>query len=536
MLDANDSDRARPRHRPQSLSLDSQHADEYVDVTHSPAGQIQGLEDLERRDSIEPHSDPNSPMHIRMPGVNSSAELALAALQYLPTPLIILSSMKTVVLANEAMGRLLHLHEEPNHHVSPTQLLAGKSLSQVGIDMIQDGRLLWVTWDTFLEELEHDQCIPEERNTANGDDAGDITPTAENAPSADRRSPSTDKNKSSVYDSVVEVVITTEKALISNFKHRKPTRKNDGHVYAKMIITIWELEGEKFYSLSFTSTESSPASLPSSRGQSRTVNKSSIHSTPLKTGSVNSCGSSPSSVISGQGSTRGSSSSFYGYISPTTATSMSSSPFPPLPPPHSTATKSQSVLQKMSLMKDALLDNIDIPILAMWKDESLTVPNLAARRLFHPDADISKVEGFELVTKWKVWNEDFTEQLEPKDYPISYLVRTQQPFQSRKVGMYDPDNGRKIIFDVRGEAVRDENGEFLAGIVACIDITNITKKMQEQAEKDEQRFELICDTSPQLIWTALPDGSCDWFSKRWYEYTGLTEEQSVGYGWQVCLG
>lgn len=98
--------------------------------------------------------------------------------------------------------------------------------------------------------------------------------------------------------------------------------------------------------------------------------------------------------------------------------------------------------------------------------------------------------------------------------------------------MYDPDNGREIVFDCRGEAIRDEGGDFLAGIVTCIDITSMTKKLQEQAEDDSQRFELICDTSPQMIWTADAEGAPDWFSRRWYEYTGLSQEQSLR-DWQV---
>lgn len=115
--------------------------------------------------------------------------------------------------------------------------------------------------------------------------------------------------------------------------------------------------------------------------------------------------------------------------------------------------------------------------------------------------DTSRIDGFESLTRWKVYNEDFSEVLEPQDYPIAHLIRTQKPFQSRKVGMYDPDDGRRIIFDVRGEALEDENGEFVAGIVTCLDISALTKKMRDQVEQDEQRFELICDTSPQMIWT-----------------------------------
>ena len=35
------------------------------------------------------------------------------------------------------------------------------------------------------------------------------------------------------------------------------------------------------------------------------------------------------------------------------------------------------------------------------------------------------------------------------------------------------------------------------------------------------------------MWTATPEGLYTWYSKRWYDYTGLTEKESLGLGWQL---
>jgi PAS domain-containing protein len=73
-----------------------------------------------------------------------ATEIGFAALQNLPMPLIILSSLKTILLANEAIGRLLGLHPDvaSGRHESVTDILRGQTLSQIGIDMLQDGVLL----------------------------------------------------------------------------------------------------------------------------------------------------------------------------------------------------------------------------------------------------------------------------------------------------------------------------------------------------------------------------------------------------------
>lgn len=79
---------------------------------------------------------------------------AFAALQYLPVPLIVLSSQKTVILANEAMGRLLNINmvncpkmQRPGGALSVTDLLRGFSMGQLGMDLLQGGSPILVSWD-----------------------------------------------------------------------------------------------------------------------------------------------------------------------------------------------------------------------------------------------------------------------------------------------------------------------------------------------------------------------------------------------------
>ena len=46
---------------------------------------------------------------------------------------------------------------------------------------------------------------------------------------------------------------------------------------------------------------------------------------------------------------------------------------------------------------------------------------------------------------------------------------------------------------------------------------------------------LFADAMPQIVWTTLPDGTTDYFNQRWYEYTGLTSEQSLDWDWTDAL-
>ena len=41
----------------------------------------------------------------------------------------------------------------------------------------------------------------------------------------------------------------------------------------------------------------------------------------------------------------------------------------------------------------------------------------------------------------------------------------------------------------------------------------------------------LIDNGPAIFWTCNPDGSCTWLNKRWYEFTGQTESEALGFGW-----
>ncbi|NIX77862.1 PAS domain-containing protein [Microvirga terricola] len=54
-------------------------------------------------------------------------------------------------------------------------------------------------------------------------------------------------------------------------------------------------------------------------------------------------------------------------------------------------------------------------------------------------------------------------------------------------------------------------------------------------EKTETQFALLADSLPHLVWSASADGHNDYFNRRWYEFTGLSYEESVGERWKRAV-
>ncbi|HKU67289.1 MAG TPA: SpoIIE family protein phosphatase [Candidatus Baltobacteraceae bacterium] len=56
-----------------------------------------------------------------------------------------------------------------------------------------------------------------------------------------------------------------------------------------------------------------------------------------------------------------------------------------------------------------------------------------------------------------------------------------------------------------------------------------------QAREARMRYEMIAEAIPSFVWLDAPDGGAQYANRRWLEYTGLTEEQNFGYGWEVVV-
>lgn len=55
----------------------------------------------------------------------------------------------------------------------------------------------------------------------------------------------------------------------------------------------------------------------------------------------------------------------------------------------------------------------------------------------------------------------------------------------------------------------------------------------DDSEIGERKFRELADSAPVMIWRARLDKECDWFNKRWLDYTGRPMEKELGSGWST---
>jgi PAS domain S-box-containing protein len=89
-------------------------------------------------------------------------------------------------------------------------------------------------------------------------------------------------------------------------------------------------------------------------------------------------------------------------------------------------------------------------------------------------------------------------------------------------------------FMFRTSPMRDASGAIIRWLASSTDIED-RKCAQEALAASERDLRSIVDAIPTMAWSAGPDGSCDFLNQRWLDYTGLTAERALGWGWTAVM-
>jgi len=113
------------------------------------------------------------------------------------------------------------------------------------------------------------------------------------------------------------------------------------------------------------------------------------------------------------------------------------------------------------------------------------------------------------------------------------IIRTGQPVVGKEEKETRLDSHVRWVSTTK-MPFRGKDGRIIGTFGVARDITNV--KLAEEALRDsEHQWRSLTEALPQLVWTAPPDGACDYFSRQWTQYTGVGESQLLGWGWLGVL-
>jgi PAS domain S-box-containing protein len=93
-------------------------------------------------------------------------------------------------------------------------------------------------------------------------------------------------------------------------------------------------------------------------------------------------------------------------------------------------------------------------------------------------------------------------------------------------------NGKEFPAEVSFGEMTSAGQKIFTGFIRDI---SEKKRAEEIIRSSEQNLSLTINTMPALAWSARPDGSVEFLSRRWLEYTGMSAAEAQGWGWVKAI-
>ena len=116
------------------------------------------------------------------------------------------------------------------------------------------------------------------------------------------------------------------------------------------------------------------------------------------------------------------------------------------------------------------------------------------------------------------------------------VFTTGKPFIGNEYPLFVQRNGKieNLFVNFVYEPLYDTGNKIDGVIAVAIEVTEqviAKQKIKENADK----LQTVLESLPQMAWTTLPTGEANYFSQSWYDYTGQTEEDALGFGWTTVV-
>jgi PAS domain S-box-containing protein len=138
-----------------------------------------------------------------------------------------------------------------------------------------------------------------------------------------------------------------------------------------------------------------------------------------------------------------------------------------------------------------------------------------------------------LDPRWRAIHEDGS-VFPGETHPVMVTLRTGRPCSNVVMGFRKP-NGELTWVSINSQPLLRGNEPTPYAVVASFSDITERKKTEEALRESEHRWRDLTEALPQLVWSATPDGACDYFSSQWTEHTGASEAELLGWRWLETL-
>ncbi len=110
-----------------------------------------------------------------------------------------------------------------------------------------------------------------------------------------------------------------------------------------------------------------------------------------------------------------------------------------------------------------------------------------------------------------------------------HTLETGESFFTPERAEFRADRKVTEYYEWRLDRITLPDGRY--GLVCYFRDISAQVRAREELARSELRWRTMTEALPNLVWTDLPNGECDWLSSQWGKYTGIPEQELLGLNW-----
>jgi PAS domain S-box-containing protein len=172
----------------------------------------------------------------------------------------------------------------------------------------------------------------------------------------------------------------------------------------------------------------------------------------------------------------------------------------------------------------AIVESSDDAIMSLGMDAVITSWNAGAQRMYgYTEAEVLGRSVSIIIP---------SERREEENGLLRGLLdgKTVEHYETVRV----TKEGKRIDVSLTLSPLRDWTRKIVGASEIARDIT-LSKLAEAALRESEERFRLIANAAPVMIWMSGPDKLCTYFNRPWLEFTGRAHQEELGNGWATGI-
>ncbi|MFG0329726.1 MAG: PAS domain S-box protein [Phycisphaerales bacterium] len=173
----------------------------------------------------------------------------------------------------------------------------------------------------------------------------------------------------------------------------------------------------------------------------------------------------------------------------------------------------------------AMLQTLPVGVWLINEEGRIILGNPAGERIWE-GAEYVPTDEFHVYKAWRPGEDD---PLPAEEWAGYRAIHHGETTIEETLEIECFDGSRKIILN-SAVPIRDDDGSVRGAVVVNEDITD-RKKAEYALRESEQRFRMMANSAPVMVWLSSPDQSLNWVNREWLEFRGRSLDDELGSGW-----